>query len=39
MIPEWKTPASAMFWVIGVFVFGIVVRVGWEFGGKVWTLF
>lgn len=30
---------AIVFWVAGVLVFGVVARVGWEIGGRLWGAF
>ncbi len=36
--PDIKTPASFLFWTLGVVALGTFARVGWELGGLVWGL-
>lgn len=38
-MPDLKTPQGALFWAIGVLATGVVFRLGWELGGKIWSLF
>ncbi len=37
-MPDMKTPAGFLFWTLGVLVFGCVIRIGWEIGGRVWGI-
>lgn len=34
-----KSPANFALWALGVFVFAIIARVGWEFGGRLFGAF
>lgn len=35
---DYRSPGGATIWAIGVFVAGVVVRIGWEVGGKLWQM-
>lgn len=37
-MPNWKTPSGAILWVVGVICTAVILRIGWELGGKVWGL-
>jgi len=39
MTPDVRTPGPFVLWVLSMLVVSIVVRIGWEIGGKVWSLF
>lgn len=32
-----KTPVGFLLWTLGVVVFALVARLGWELGGRVWA--
>lgn len=36
---DYKQPVNFLLWTLAVLAFGIVARLGWEIGGKVWSLF
>lgn len=37
--PDIKTPVGFIVWTIGVLSLSLVARIGWECGGKLWSLF
>jgi len=34
-----KQPASFLLWSVAVLVFAVIARLGWELGGRLWTIF
>lgn len=34
-----KSPANFAIWTLGVLVFSLVARIGWEIGGRLWSVF
>jgi hypothetical protein len=38
MVPD-KTPAAFGWWAFNMLCMGIVLRIGWEIGGRLWAVF
>ena len=36
---SFSQPATFALWTVGVLVFSIVARIGWEVGAKLWSIF
>jgi len=38
-MPDLKTPVGFIAWTVGVLALALVARIGWEIGGRLWSLF
>lgn len=37
-MPNFKSAGNVVVWTLGVLAWSMVARIGWEFGGRVWSM-